>query len=339
MGIREQYWKYSLIVIILLLGVLIFLKITPFLGGILGAMTIYILLRNQMLYLSGRKHMRRSFMAVLMLIETILIFLIPLSLMVWLMVTKLSDVNLNPQNMMDPVYRLSDLIREKTGYDLLSKANINSVFSLLPRLGQILMGSITSFVINVLVLLFILYFMLIGGKKMESYIADILPFSHRNKRDVLHEFNMVVKSNAIGVPLLAILQGAVAMLGYFIFGTPAPVLWGIFSCFATIIPVIGTAIVWAPLVLYLGFTGHWGAAAGLSVYCLLIVSNVDNLFRLLLQKKMADTHPLITIFGVVIGLALFGLMGVIFGPLMLAIFVLCVQIFKEEYLDSDENHP
>lgn len=174
---------------------------------------------------------------------------------------------------------------------------------------------------------------------MESYVADILPFSRRNKRDVLHEFNMVIKSNAIGVPLLAIVQGSIAMLGYFIFGTPAPVLWGIVSCFATILPVIGTAIVWGPLALYLGFTGHWGTAIGLVLYGLLVVSNVDNLFRSLLQKRMADTHPLITIFGVFIGLALFGFMGVIFGPLMLAIFALCVQIFKEEYLDSDENQP
>lgn len=333
--IKEQYWRYSLIVIILLLGILIFLKLTPFLGGILGAMTIYILLRNQMLYLSGKKHVRRSLMAILMLIETVLIFLIPLSLIIWLLIDKFQDVNLNPRAILDPIYHLSDVIREKTGYDLLSKANINSAMALLPRLGQILMGSITSFVINVLVLLFVLYFMLIGGKKMESYIADILPFNRRNKRDVLHEFNMVVKSNAIGVPLLAIIQGAIAMLGYVIFGTPAPVLWGIVSCFATIIPVIGTSIVWFPLALYMGTDGHWGLAIGLVLYGILVVSNVDNVIRSLLQKKMADTHPLITIFGVVIGLALFGFMGVIFGPLMLAIFALCVQIFKEEYLDED----
>lgn len=333
--IKEQYWRYSLIVIILLLGILIFLKLTPFLGGILGAMTIYILLRNQMLYLSGKKHVRRSLMAILMLIETVLIFLIPLGLIIWLLIDKFQDVNLNPKAILDPIYHLSDVIREKTGYDVLSKANINSAMSLLPRLGQILMGSITSFIINVLVLLFVLYFMLIGGKKMESYIADILPFNRRNKRDVLHEFNMVVKSNAIGVPLLAIIQGAIAMLGYVIFGAPAPVLWGIVSCFATIIPVIGTSIVWLPLALYMGTEGHWGLAIGLVLYGVLVVSNVDNVIRSLLQKKMADTHPLITIFGVVIGLALFGFMGVIFGPLMLAIFALCVQIFKEEYLDED----
>lgn len=274
-------------------------------------------------------------MSVLLLLETVLIFLIPISLVVWLIISKLQDFNLNPKSLIDPVYHISDLIREKTGYDLLSKANINSLLALLPRIGQKLMGGITSFVINILVLLFVLYFMFIGGKKMEAYINDLLPFSRRNKRDVLHEFNMVIKSNAIGVPLLAIIQGTAATLGYYLFNAPEPVLWGVISCFATIIPIIGVAIVWLPLALYIGATGHWGSAIGLCVYSLAVVSNIDNLMRSFLQKKMADTHPLITIFGVIIGLALFGFMGVIFGPLMLAIFVLCVQIFKEEYLDSD----
>lgn len=336
MSIKEQYWKYSLIVIILLLGVLIFLKIIPFLGGILGAMTVYILLREHMIYLTDRKHLRRSVAAILILIETILCFLIPLSLIIWMFVNKFQDANLNPRSIVDPITNVANLIQEKTGYNLLSKANLNSIFALLPRIGQVLMGSITSFAINVLVLLFVLYFMLIGGKKMENYVNDLLPFNRRNKKDILREFHMVVKSNAIGVPLLAIIQGAAATIGYMIFGAPAPVLWGVVSCFATIIPVIGTAIVWVPLALYLGATGHWGSAIGLSVYALIVVSNVDNLVRSILQKKMADTHPLITIFGVVIGLALFGFMGVIFGPLLLAIFALCVQIFKSEYLEKED---
>jgi len=334
MNIKIQYWKYSLIVIILLLGVIIFFELTPFLGGILGAITIYILLRNQMIFLVTRKHMRRSIMAMLILAETILLFLIPLSLVVWLFISKLQAINLQPSMLIEPVEHIADVIREKTGYNVLSRGNLNSVITVLPRVGRVLMGNIVSFAVNVLILLFVLYFMLVGGKKMEAYINDLLPFSRRNKRDVLHEFNMVIKSNAIGVPLLAIIQGAVASLGYFLFGLPEVFLLGVLSSFATILPIIGTAIVWIPLCLYLGTSGHWGNAIGLAVYCLLIVGNADNVGRFILQKKLADTHPLITIFGVVIGLSLFGFMGVIFGPLMLAIFILCVQIFKEEYLDS-----
>ena len=323
MSTKEQYWKYSLITIILVMGVVIFFKATPFLGGLLGAATIYILLRNQMLYLIEKKHMKKSLMATLMLIETILIFLIPISLVVWLLISKLQAINLDPKSLMEPIGHVSKLVQEKTGYDVLSKGNIGALLSVLPKVGQILMGSISNFIINVLVLILVLYFMLVGGRKMEDYIIDILPFNQRNKRDVLHEFHMVVKSNAIGVPLLAIIQGGIAMLGYYIFGAPEVILWGVVSCFATVIPVIGVAIVWTAL--------------GLSVYCIVIVANVDNLIRSVLQRKMADTHPLITIFGVVIGLSLFGFMGIIFGPLLLSIFVLCVQIFKAEYLEEPQG--
>lgn len=98
------------------------------------------------------------------------------------------------------------------------------------------MGSISNFIINVLVLILVLYFMLVGGRKMEDYIIDILPFNQRNKRDVLHEFHMVVKSNAIGVPFISHHSRGIAMLGYYIFGAPEVILWGVVSCFATVIP-------------------------------------------------------------------------------------------------------
>ena len=176
--------------------------------------------------------------------------------------------------------------------------------------------------------------MLIGGAKMEKYVYSILPFSDENKKNVLNEINMIVTSNAIGIPLLAIIQGLIALLGYWIFDVPSPFLFGFLTCFATIIPVVGTALVWLPLALYMTLTGDWVNAAGLAAYALIIITNVDNLIRFILQKKMADTHPLITIFGVIIGLSLFGFMGIIFGPLLISIFILCFNIFKEKYLDN-----
>ena len=91
---------------------------------------------------------------------------------------------------------------------------------------------------------------------------------------------------------------------------------------------------WLPLALYMGLDGNWGAGIGLAMYGGLVVTQIDNLVRMVMQKKMADTHPLVTIFGVFIGLSLFGFMGVIFGPLLLEMFVFCVNIFKKRYLDG-----
>lgn len=332
MSVKEQYRKYSLITIILGLGLLLFLKMTPFMGGILGACTIYIMVRDQMLYLTQKKKIRKSVTAIILLIEAILCFLVPLSLAVWLLISKLQTVNVDTATFVDTITNLADWIRRKTEYDLLSKENISSIASILPGIGQFLMGGISSFAVNLFVLVFVLYFMLIGGTKMEQYIYELLPFSDSNKKHVMNEINMIVRANAIGIPLLAIIQGAIATLGYYLFDAPSTLLFGFLTCFATVIPIVGTTLVWFPLAAYMAISGDWPHAIGLLLYCGLIVTNIDNLIRFILQKKMADTHPLITIFGVVIGLSLFGFMGVIFGPLLISIFILCVNIFKEQYL-------
>ena len=332
MSVKEQYRKYSLITIILGLGLLLFLKMTPFMGGILGACTIYIMVRDQMLYLTQKKKIRKSVTAIILLIEAILCFLVPLSLAVWLLISKLQTVNVDTATFVDTITNLADWIRRKTEYDLLSKENISSIASILPGIGQFLMGGISSFAVNLFVLVFVLYFMLIGRTKMEQYIYELLPFSDSNKKHVMNEINMIVRANAIGIPLLAIIQGAIATLGYYLFDAPSALLFGFLTCFATVIPIVGTTLVWFPLAAYMAISGDWPHAIGLLLYCGLIVTNIDNLIRFILQKKMADTHPLITIFGVVIGLSLFGFMGVIFGPLLISIFILCVNIFKEQYL-------
>lgn len=334
MSVKEQYWRYSLIAIIIVLGITLFRQISPFLGGLLGALTIYILVRRQMVHLTMKRKMKRSTAALLITTEAVFCFLIPISLVVWLVVDKLQNFNLDPQSIIAPIEEIAGIIKTKTGYDVLGSDTTSFIVSALPRIGQAVMGGISSFVVNLFVLVFVLYFMLIGGIKMEAYINDILPFNATNTDHVIHEINMIVRSNAIGIPLLAVIQGGVAMLGYFIFGVPNALLLGFLTCFATVIPMVGTALIWFPVAVYMALTGDWPNAIGLAAYGGIIVSQLDNLIRFILQKKMADTHPLITIFGVVIGLSLFGFMGVIFGPLLLSLFFLFVDMFKKEYLDG-----
>lgn len=330
---KERYWKYSLIVIVLALGALLFFELTPYLNGILGAFTIYIMLRGQLMYLTEKRRMKRSLVAILLLLESILCFLIPLSLFVWLVLTRLEGINLDEAALVNSAQHVADLVQQKTGYDVLVKDNITSVVNFLTQIGQSFMAGLGSFVMNLFILVFVLFFMLLGGNKMEKYAYDLLPFSDKNKRYVLREINLIVKSNALGIPLLALIQGGVAMIGYFIFGAPNAFFFGVITCFTTIIPMVGTGLVWLPLSIYLALLGDWAQAIGLAAYGIIVITNVDNLIRFMLQKKMADIHPLITVFGVIIGLSLFGFLGVIFGPLLLSVFILCVDMCKKEYLD------
>ena len=331
---REKYWHYSLFVLIVGLGVTIFVELTPFLGGLLGAVTIYVLLRRQMWFLSERRRWRRSLAASLLLGEAVLFFLVPISLIIWMVVDRIQGVTLDPDSIIAPVKHVAGLIHEKTGYDMLQESNVRSLMAFIPRMGQWIVSGLFDFGVNIVVLLFVLYFMLIGGLRMEAYCREILPFNRRTARNVMREIHMIVRSNAIVIPLLAVSQGIVAYVGYLAFGVPAPLFWGVLTCFSTILPIVGTALVWLPLAFYMGLDGNWGQGIGLAMYGGLVITQVDNLVRMVMQKKMADTHPLVTIFGVFIGLSLFGFMGVIFGPLMLAMFVFCVNVFKRRYLDG-----
>lgn len=334
MSTKEQYWKYSLIIIIVILGIILFRQIAPFLGGLLGALTIYILVRPQMIYLSERRKMKRSIAATLITAEAILCFLVPLALVVWLAIINLQNINLDPQALIAPFEEAAAVIKDKTGYNLLNRDSLSFLISSLPRIGQALMGGISNLSVNILVLIFVLYFMLIGGKKMERYVSELLPFNEANTQDVVHEINMIVRSNAIGIPLLAVIQGGVAMIGYWIFGAPNILFAGFLTGFASVIPMVGTALIWVPIAIYMALMGNWFQAIGLALFGALVISQLDNLIRFIIQKKMADIHPLITIFGVVIGLSLFGFMGIIFGPLLLSLFFLFVDMFKKEYLES-----
>lgn len=336
-NIKAQYWKYSLIILILFIAVVLFRELAPFMSGVLGASTIYVMVRGQMRYLTQKKNWGRALSAILIVIEAILCFLIPISVAVWLLVGELNNINLDPSSYISGIQHFNELIQQKTGYNVLSSENLISAASYLPKIGQILLDSVSSFIINSLVLVFVLYFMLIGGERMEKYLFSLLPFDDDNKKSVIHSVKMMVTSNAIGIPLLAIIQGVVATIGYIIFDAPSPILFGFLTCFATIIPLIGTSLIWFPLAVYLALTGDWFNAIGLAIYALIVISNSDNLIRFILQKKMADTHPLITVFGVIIGLTLFGFWGVIFGPLLLSVFILCIDIFKREYLDEKDT--
>ena len=333
MILKERYWKYSLVTIITILGLILFNQTRPFLGGILGAFTMYVLMRKQLFFLVEKKRFRPSIASLLLLLEATLLFLIPFSLAVWMIINRLQEFDLDLIAIYNSIEQIADIIRQKTGLDLFDKAYLSSILASLPKAGQILMSGISGFTVNAIVLVLVLYFMFIGGRNMESYVVEIMPFSPKNKPVVMKEIGLIVRSNAIGIPLLAIIQGIVAFGGYLLFGISSPLFFAFLTSVATIIPVVGTALVWVPLCIYLVFAGEWGNAIGLLLFSALIITNVDNFFRFILQKKMADIHPLITIFGVIFGFSIFGFMGVIFGPLLLSIFIFCFNIFKKEYLD------
>lgn len=188
-----------------------------------------------------------------------------------------------------------------------------------------------SVLLNLLVAFFVLYFMLISGRSLEKGLIRTLPLKEENKDSLWVETKNMVVSNAIGIPLLIICQCIVAIFGYWLFNVPEFVLWGILTGVASLIPVIGTMLIWTPICIIMIAKGDVGMGLGLFLYCGVVVSNIDNVLRFSILKKIGDVHPLITVFGVIVGLQLFGIMGLIFGPLLMTYFILLIKIYRLEF--------
>ena len=334
---RERIWKYTLIILIVGLGLVLFRQAQPYISGVLCALTLYILLRRPTFRLV-RKLGKPTLATVIMVIAVILFIAVPLTLIVWFVVDKIQQAEWNVNDIIAPATQMFDIIEKKFGIDIVSQESVSFVASKLTALGQSVLGGIGSFFINLLVALLLLFFLLNGGRKWEQYLASIIPMKNINKKETMDRINLMVKSNAIGIPLVAILQGIIALIGYLIFNVPNAGLAAIATGFCSIVPIVGTMVVWVPLGIYFMVLGQWGQAIGLLAFSAIFISQSDNLLRFVLQKKMANTHPLITIFGVIVGLSLFGFIGIIFGPLLVSLFLLFVDMFRKEYL-SDEPAP
>jgi predicted PurR-regulated permease PerM len=293
-----------------------------------------VLVDGQMTYLVEKWKLKSVLAALIILLEVIICVFVPLYFLVWMLFSRIQDVNFDISQLIETVKHLIALIREKTTYDLLSVNNIETATSYLTKSVQFIISHVGGLLITTLVMLFFLYFMLIRRKDMEAFVYALLPFNEEYKHAIMKEILLIVRSNAIGIPILAFIHGTVAVIGYWIVGVPSFMLFGVLTGMASIIPFISGSIVWIPLFIYFILTGNWIAAFGLLAYCLVVLVNIDNVLRFLLQKKLADIHPLITVFGVILGLKLFGFWGIIFGPLLLSMFFLLINIFKKDYLEK-----
>jgi predicted PurR-regulated permease PerM len=185
-------------------------------------------------------------------------------------------------------------------------------------------------------MLFMLYYMLYHGSEMEKTMFRIIPLKDENTAVLAAETRRMVRANALGIPLISLIQGLTATLGYFIFGVNDWALWGFLTGLFAFFPIVGTMIVWVPLVIYMFAIGDTWNATALLIYSVIITGNVDYLSRITIMKKMGNVHPVITVLGVIVGLGLFGFIGLIFGPLLINYIILLIKIYISEFAPRTE---
>jgi predicted PurR-regulated permease PerM len=322
-----------LLIIILLIGFLIVKELYIFLPGFLGAVTFYIIGRNLYFSLVDGRKWRKGWTALLFMMSFLLLIGFPLYYSVRLIMPKINSVFHHSEELMAGIKALSEQITAFTGLEVLNDENMATIQSNITSFIPTFLNSTANILSNLLVMFFVLYFMFVSGKEMEKGIQSFLPLSKASVDELGKETIHMVRANAIGIPLISIIQGVTAMIGYWIFGLKDWGMWGFLTGVFAFFPILGTLIVWVPLVIYLYSQGLNWQATGLLIYSLVVTGNIDYLARITLMKKIGDVHPLITIFGVIVGLRLFGFMGFIFGPLIFSYMIILIRIYTFEFVD------
>jgi predicted PurR-regulated permease PerM len=325
-----------ILLVILCILILIGKELAPYLGGVLGAITLYVLLEPLQKWLEERKW-KPAFASSLLTSLSFAVILLPIAGIAVMMSAKVKTALKNSTNIIDSVKTEVAKTGDLIGINLSQNINSSDASSWISKNIQNLASSSLTMFISAGIMLFLLYFMLVEREKWLKAAVTYMPLNEKNLNIIGRESIDLVKSNAIGIPLVALLQGVVALVGYFIFGVENPFFWFFITTIGSMIPIVGTAIGILPVCILLFSQGHTSAAIGILIYGLVVVGSTDNLFRLVVQKRLADVHPLVTLIGVVVGVPLFGFIGLIFGPLLVSLLLLLVKIYKNEYGQQEET--
>jgi predicted PurR-regulated permease PerM len=325
---NNQLRQIILLAIILLIAVLVLKHFYIFFPGVLGAITLYILSRKSYLKLVVKKKWPRGWTALLYILTYTILIGIPIYFAVALLTPRLVQLFNNPFQLTIAFKSFLKNVHEALGVELFSSDTLQSASRRLASNIPFLLTGTANFVTNILLMFFLLYYMLVNGIKMENYLSDFIPLKDENKVMLRDETDLMIKANAIGIPLLAIIQGSIGSLGYAIFGIADYGVWGFLTGLASLIPIIGTALIWLPLCGYLLAIGNTWQGIGLAIYSLVVISNIDYVARI------GDVHPVITMIGVVVGLSMFGLLGLVFGPLLISYLILLIRIYRNEFNDQ-----
>lgn len=319
-----------MILFIVLMGGVLFKSLVPFLSGFLGALTLYILLLGPMKKLTLKKW-RPGAAALFLLVLSFFCILLPFA-GVGLMLGKKLGRGLNNYD------KYIDLIKQNIGnweshigVDLTSSIDTTEISSTLSNSLQGLLGGSVNMGIAIAIMYFILYFMLTKNEEFNAALATYTPFKKKYSGLISDEVRAKVRSNAIGIPVVAIAQGLVALLGFFIFGVEQPFFWAVIVAVGSMVPVIGAIIGIIPVFLIALSNDNAFQAWGILLYGIIIVGTTDNVIRVFVLKKLDDVHPLITLIGVIVGVPIFGFIGLIFGPLLISLFLLMVRVYTKEY--------
>ncbi|MBI3334801.1 AI-2E family transporter [Candidatus Pacearchaeota archaeon] len=318
---------------IILAGIISFVLIAmliygswPFIGAFFGAIIFYVLLYPLHTTLVARWSWNKRASALFLIIASFLAIALPAVLITKLVYSEFSELVIERDLFSQGVVYLGNVFPE-----LHLEKVLDNPFALGIGTGDFaanLLKGIAHLFVSLFIMAFIIYYLLVEND-IGKTLAKTLPFDEKETVRLINEFKNVTYTTVIVSGLLALFQGFLVALGFFVAGIKGAVLWGFVAAILAFIPVLGTPLVWGPAVVIQFMQNNYGVAFGLLIWGIFL-SNIDNFIRPYLQKRVGDIHPLLTTLGIFIGIYLFGLVGIVVGPLLISYSFLTLRMFQNK---------
>lgn len=327
--------KSRQLVVVGIIGVLflfLLFSLNAFINAFLGALIFYVLFRKLMQRLIKKHKWKKWLAATLIIFISFLVIIIPVFGLLYVLIDRVQPILTDPQDVILGYHTLIGKLNGIFDREIINGNMLADYFKTLAAAVPSILNSSFMLLGSILLMYFLLYYLLINIGKVERSLFSYLPFTKEGINILTKELHDMTIANAIAVPLIALGQGIVASLGFWIFGLNDPFFWGIMCGCVSIIPIIGAGLIYLPAGIFmLGTAASWHGI-GILLYGALVISTVDNIFRFFFARWFADVHPIITILGVIIGLKWFGLPGLVFGPLLISYFFLLLKIYRKEFV-------
>lgn len=326
-----------ILVAIIVLGCFLVYALRGLSSSILGAIVLYTIFRPLYINLVEKRNWRKAAAAIVIILISLIAIVIPflsVSIMVINKITELSNSHL-------PVHEWLAKVDAFAGSHLNQPHFVDSI-NISQKLGAYatelfpsILGSAADIFLTLLVLYFILYYMFYQSTAFEAGLLKYAPFREVHALKFASELRNATYSNVLGQGIISLSQGIIFAIGLTIVGFPDPIFWGVIGTFISFLPVIGVPVMALGFSVILFLNGHTWQGLFLIGWGFVLVVYLDNYLRLFINKRIANTHPLITIIGVVIGIPLFGILGLVFGPVLLSYFLLLVEIYETNRMAED----
>lgn len=322
--------RVLLITTLVVLGGFILFGLSGYISAFIGAGILYVVLLPWFNALAVKRGWNRSLVVTLLILFSLIVIIMPFLTLSLLLVGRIQYYIQHSDQILALAKRLEDL----TGYEITSQQNIRTALSqagtYASRLLPSIAGSTLDFIVIIGLMFFTMWYMFTQKEDFEQGLRRYLPFKKDTQKELGESLKNNVNANVLGQALVCLVQGALTGLTLWIFGVPDALFWGVVSFFMAFIPVLGTPIIWAPAGLIQLSEGNTAQGIGILLVGTIVIINIDNLLRIALAKRMGDIHPWITLAGIVLGVPIFGILGLVVGPLILSYFIVLIKVFERE---------